>query len=93
MVHRRILTGGICAIVATFAVGSYAGMIKHPGGKTIGVMAHTAILGRGNVIYRLTNGCRAIVAGGTITGDIHVVENRRTKCRGRMAKVAILTGG
>ena len=79
--------------MAAFAGNGNALVIKNTGGKTIGVMAHTAILGRGNVIYRLTNGCRAIVAGGTITGDIHVVENRRTKCRGRMAKVAILTGG
>ena len=49
MVHRRILAGGVDAVVATLASYGHALMIKHPGGKTAGVMTHAAILGGGNV--------------------------------------------
>ena len=93
MIHRRIFTGGVHTIVTTFATNRNARMIKHSGGETASIMAHPAILGGGNMGSRLIDGERAVVAGRTIAGDAIVIEDRRTKHRGGMAKVAILCSG
>ena len=77
MIGCRILADGVLTVVTPFAGDGHALVVKHTGGKTIGVMAHTAILGRGNVRSRFSNSRRAIVAGGTIAGDTGVIENRR----------------
>ncbi len=78
--------------MTTGAVVRDAGVIKYAGGKSVGVMAYPAILRGGDVRCWLTGGCRAIVARGATAGDTGVVENRRTKRRGGMTKVAILRG-
>ena len=79
--------------MTTLAGNGNALVIKYPASKLTGVMTHSAVLGSGDVIYRLTNGCRAIVAGCAITGDIHVIEDRWSKCRGSVTKMAILLSG
>ena len=49
VIRRRILAGGVHAVVTAFAGIGHALMIKHPGGKTVGVVAHAAILGGGDM--------------------------------------------
>ena len=93
MIRRRILAGGVHTVVTAFAGIGHALMIKHPGGKSVGVMAHAAILGRGNMSGRLAGSKRAVVARGAIAGDAVVSEDRRFKRRGVVAKVAILVRG
>ena len=50
MVHRRILAGGVHAVVTAFATTGYAGVIEHTGSKTVGVMTDAAILVGGYVV-------------------------------------------
>jgi hypothetical protein len=56
MVNRRILAGGVGTVVATIATAGYAGVIKHTGSKTVGVMTNAAILIGGYVVRGLANG-------------------------------------
>ena len=93
VIRRRILAGGVHTVVTAFAGIGHALMIKHPGGKSVGVMAHAAILGRGNMSGRLAGSKRAVVARGAIAGDAVVSEDRRFKRVSIMAKVAILGSG
>jgi hypothetical protein len=92
MVYRRILTGGVLTVVTTFACIGNVLVVKHTGGKTRGVMTYPTIRGSGNVIYRFINGRRAVMAADAITSDALVTEDRWTKRRGRVAKMAILVG-
>ena len=52
-------------------------VIKHAGGKTAGDMAHRTIVRGGNMIYRLADGCRAVMTGSTVVYDTGVIEHRR----------------
>ena len=90
MVRRQILADGIDPVVTPGAVVGDAGVIKHASRKPAGVMAYPTILAGGDVRDGFTRGDRAVVAGGTIAGDALVGEDRGTKCRGGMTKVAIL---
>ena len=92
MVHCRILANSIDAIVTAGAVVGDAGVIKHPGGKSTGVMAHAAIFRRWDVRGGFARGDRTVMAGCAIADDVLVIEDRGTKRRGGMAKVAILRG-
>ncbi len=93
MVDCRVLTNGIETVVTTGAVICDAGVIKHAGGKSVGVMANTAILRSGDMRCWFTGSGRAIVAGGAIPGNVLMNEDRGTKRRGGVTKVAILRGG
>ena len=93
MVFCRILTSSVLTVVTAFTRRGNTLVIKHTGGKTDGVMTHPAILGSGNVIYRLTNGRRAVMTAGTITGDAIMAEDGWTERPGGVAKMAVLCGG
>ena len=45
MVRCCVLTVGVLAVVAAFAIRGNALVIKHPSRETVGVMARPAILG------------------------------------------------
>ena len=63
--------------MATFATTGYTSMIKHAGGETTGDVAHGTILCGGNMVHRLADGRRAIVAGGAVIHDTGVIEHGR----------------
>jgi hypothetical protein len=75
MVHRRILTDGVDAIMTTGAIVRNTGVIEHPGGKGAGVMAYATILGGGNMRCWLTDSRRTVVAGCAIASDVLVSED------------------
>jgi hypothetical protein len=77
MVGGRILTDRKLPVMTAVTTTGHPGVIKHPGGKTAGDMAHRAILGSGNMVDRLANGGRAIMTGRTIVHDTRVIEHRR----------------
>ena len=65
-------------------------MIKHTCGKRRGAMAVGAIVHGENMIRRLTNGSRTVVARGAIAGDVHMIEDRGSKRCGGMAEMTVL---
>jgi len=54
MVHRRSFAYGVHTVMAAFAIIGHTQVIERAGGKIAYAMANAAIVGRRNVIRRLT---------------------------------------
>ena len=93
MVYRRIFARGVLAIMAANTICCYPLVIKYPGNKTCGHMAHGTVFRGENMVCRLADSRCVIVAGSTVVHDTGVVEYRREEAAGYVTKTAILRGG
>jgi len=97
VVHRRSLTTRIDTIIIrmTAGTGLHAGiytMVKHtPKAKSGGAMTGTAIHRHHRMTQFHARCSRVIVASGTITRDVSMINERRGKRRGDMTGYTIST--
>ena len=92
MVHCRILADGIDPVVTAGAVVGDTCVIKYPGGKTTGVMAHAAIFAGGDVRGRFAGGIGTVMTGCAVIHDTLVIKHCSRESAGHVANTTIFVG-
>ena len=88
------LTRGRCSVMATKTVSRNAGVGEHGVCKRGGRMASVALRCGGNVVGRLADRYRSVVATAARSGDFLVIDSRgRRKSRGAVASFALVRRG